>query len=217
MSRLTDHVIAALRQDIVAGRYPPGARLTEAGLCEAYGVSRVPVREALKSLEVEGFLAYRPYAGVTVATTSRDDAADLFAVREAIEVRTVRRCARRFHEERTDDTDAFAERLTALVEEGAAMVVSQDTARVARLNTEFHQALAEFSGSGNMQSLLRQVAQKIEWLYAMDVESRAQHSWAEHREIADAVVAGDVGLAEATIARHIRNSLEGYQTRHATD
>lgn len=222
MSRLTDHVVARLRQDIVAGRFPPGERLTEMGLCEAYGVSRVPVREALKSLEVEGFLSYRAYAGVTVATTSRDDAADLFAVRKAIEIRSVRRCARRFAEVAEDsedaaDIEAFAERLSGLVDAGSAVVDARDVARLAQLNTEFHLSLAEFSGSGSLQSLLRQVALKIEWLYALDVKTRAAHSWAEHAQIAEAVVAGDVDRAESLIAQHIQNSLEGYQTRHAAD
>lgn len=217
MSRLTDHVVARLRQDIVAGRFPPGERLTENGLCEAYGVSRVPVREALKSLEVEGFLTYRAYAGVTVATTSRDDAADLFAVRKAIEMRAVRRCAERFRGgDDGDEIAEFADRLTALVDTGTA-VGKRDVGRLAQLNTEFHLALAEFSGSGNLQSLLRQVALKIEWLYAMDVKTRAAHSWAEHREIAEAVVAGEADRAEELIAQHIQNSLEGYQTRHASN
>lgn len=217
MSRLTDHVVARLRQDIVAGRFPPGERLTEIGLCEAYGVSRVPVREALKSLEVEGFLTYRAYAGVTVATTSRDDAADLFAVRKAIEMRAVRRCAERFRDGGDDEeVSAFADRLTALVDTGTA-VGPRNVSRLAQLNTEFHLSLAEFSGSGNLQSLLRQVALKIEWLYAMDVKTRAAHSWAEHREIAEAVVAGEGDHAESLVAQHIQNSLEGYQTRHAAD
>ncbi|MGH3358053.1 MAG: GntR family transcriptional regulator [Nocardioidaceae bacterium] len=216
MSRLTDHVVARLRQDIVAGRFPPGGRLTEMGLCEAYGVSRVPVREALKALEVEGFLTYRAYAGVTVATTSSGDAEDLYAVRKAIEVRTVRRCAGRFGDDGDEDTADFAERLTALVEAGSAAVDEADPGRLAQLNTEFHLSLAEFSESDNLQSLLRQVALKIEWLYAMDVKSRAVHSWAEHRQIAGAVIAGDPDRCEELIAQHIQNSLDGYQARHAT-
>ena len=59
------------------------------------------------------------------------------------------------------------------------------------LNTEFHLLLAEFSGNPSLLSLLRQVSSKIEWLYGMDVDVRGEHSWAEHRSIADAVLAGD--------------------------
>lgn len=217
MSRLSDQVTDRLRNDIISGRFPPGTRLTEAWLCKAYEVSRVPVREALKSLSVEGFVTYRAYAGVSVATTSSDDAEDLFGVRKAIERATVRRCAQRFG--RPDDTEtmAFAERLGELVDEGATLAESGDVDRLAHMNTEFHLGLAEFSRSINMQSLLRQVASKIEWLYALDLRSRAEHSWAEHRLIADAVVGGDVDLAGERIVQHIQNSLEGYQARHGND
>lgn len=218
MSRLSDHVVTRLRHDIISGTYSPGMRLTEVGLCEKYGVSRVPVREALKSLASEGFVDYRAYAGVTVATTSRDDADDLFAVRRAIEMRTVRRCAVRFRDEQgADDVRAFADRLNDLVERGTAVVDTRDVSTLAELNTEFHLSLSEFSRSTNLQSLLRQVALKIEWLYAMDVKARAPHSWAEHRTIANAVIAGDVQEAETLIARHIQNSQEGYQARHAIE
>lgn len=217
MSRLSDQVTSRLRDDIISGRFPPGTRLTEAWLCRVYEVSRVPVREALKSLGVEGFVTYRAYAGVTVATTTRDDAEDLFGVRKSIERATVRRCAKRFCQNDDAETAPFAERLGDLVDEGAALAESGDVERLAHMNTDFHLSLAEFSRSINMQSLLRQVASKIEWLYALDVRTRAEHSWAEHRQIAEAVVAGDVELAGDRITQHIQNSLEGYQTRHGDD
>ncbi len=95
MTRLADDVLRQLRNDIVAGTYSPGCRLTESQLCAAYDVSRVPVREALKQLEVEGFLESRAYAGVKVAEMHADEAADLFSVRKAIEGITARRCAHR--------------------------------------------------------------------------------------------------------------------------
>lgn len=215
MSRLSDQVTRRLRDDIISGRFTPGTRLTEAWLCTMYEVSRVPVREALKSLAVEGFVTYRAYAGVTVATTTSHDAEDLFGVRKAIERATVRRCARRFCDDDDAETTAFAERIDTLVDEGGALAESRETERLAQMNTDFHLSLAEFSQSINMQSLLRQVASKIEWLYALDVRTRAEHSWAEHRLIADAVVAGDVELAGERVTQHIQNSLEGYQARHA--
>ena len=84
------------------------------------------------------------------------------------------------------------------------------------LNTEFHLSLATFSGNTSMLSLLRQVAAKIEWLYAMDVDVRGEHSWAEHREIADAVRAGEWPRPrEADAPSTCDNSMQGYLLRHA--
>jgi len=216
MSRLADEVVRRLRQDIVNGTHTPGVRLTESRLCAAYDVSRVPVREALKQLEVEGFVESRAYAGVTVARMNADEAADLFAVRKTIEASTVRRCALRFRPAAYDDeAAAFAERLEVLVATGCGMADSPDLSELPPLNTEFHLSLASFSRNTSMLSLLRQVSTKIEWLYAMDVDVRGEHSWAEHRDIADAVRAGDAVAARRLMGRHIDNSLQGYLLRHA--
>ena len=215
MSRLADDVLRRLRHDIVAGQYPPGVRLTESQLCHAYDVSRVPVREALKQLEVEGFVASRAYAGVTVGRMHADEAADLFAVRKTIETITVKRCARRFRSSPHDpEVASFRERIEDLVETGCGALGRIED--LPPLNTEFHLSLAEFSDNPSMLSLLRQVSSKIEWLYAMDVDVRGEHSWAEHRGIADAVVAGDVGRSSRLMREHIDNSLEGYLLRHAS-
>jgi DNA-binding GntR family transcriptional regulator len=214
MSRLADDVLRRLRADIVGATYPPGTRLTESALCSAYDVSRVPVREALKQLEVEGFVTSRPYAGVTVTSLDADEAADLFAVRKTIEVLTAQRCARRFRAGGVEAKE-FGEQLETLVETGCGALTRSARSDLPPLNTEFHLSLARFSGNGSLLSLLRQVASKIEWLYAMDVDVRGAHSWAEHRDIADAVRAGDAAAAGRLMRLHIQNSRDGYVARHA--
>lgn len=217
-SRRADEVLRSLRAEIVAGTYPAGARLTEPALCKTYGVSRVPVREALKQLEAEGFVTSVAYAGVRVAHIDRSEAVDLFTVRTTIEELTVRRCAERFRAERaTPEVQEFGTRLDRLVEAGLGGLDDPDRADLPPLNTEFHLALAEFSGNASLLALFRQIAAKIEWLYAMDVQVRGEHSWDEHAEIAAAVQAGRVSAAGRLMKRHVQNSLEGYLTRHIPD
>jgi DNA-binding GntR family transcriptional regulator len=215
MTRRADDVLRRVRADIVAGVHQPGDRLTESSLTAAYDVSRVPVREALKQLEVEGFVVSRAYAGVSVAHLDAHEAQDLFTVRRTIEEITAARCARRFRHGADDpDVTAFADALEHLVATGCGAVDATDLSDLAPLNTEFHLSLAEFSGSTSMLSLLRQVSSKIEWLYAMDVDVRGPHSWREHRAIADAVVGGHVADARRLMRQHVTNSLEGYLSRH---
>lgn len=215
MSRRADDVLHALRAAIVAGTYPAGSRLTEPTLCAAYDVSRVPVREALKQLEAEGFVTSVAYAGVRVAHIDTSEARDLFTVRRTIEELTVRRCAERFRADRDDpEVQEFGTRLEALVEAGLARLGDPDRADLPPLNTEFHLALAEFSGSASLLALFRQIAAKIEWLYGMDVRVRGEHSWEEHAEIAAAVRAGQVATAGRLMGRHVQNSLDGYLARH---
>lgn len=220
MSRLADDVLNRLRADIVAGTHRPGERLTESRLCAVYDVSRVPVREALKQLDVEGFVESRAYAGVSVARMSADEADDLFAVRRTIETLSVVRCALRVGEDPEDpDTRACLDRLEDLVATGCGAVATETGDRAASLpplNTRFHLEIAEFSRSASLLSLLRQVAAKIEWLYALDVDVRGEHSWAEHREIADAVAAADADTAARVMRQHVERSWEGYLLRHAS-
>jgi DNA-binding GntR family transcriptional regulator len=217
VSRRADQVLRSLRHDIVAGTYPAGSRLTESSLCAAYDVSRVPVREALKQLEVEGFVTSRAYAGMTVARMHADEAVDLFTVRQTIEQLTVKRCAQRFRGTPADpEVLAFAERIDELVTAGCGALDEPGRPDLPPLNTEFHLSLAEFSGNTSLLSLLRQVAAKIEWLYAMDVHVRGEHSWAEHREIAAAVRSGDAAGAGRLMRQHVQNSLDGYLLRHTT-
>jgi DNA-binding GntR family transcriptional regulator len=218
VTRRADEVLRSLRAEIVTGTYPAGSRLKEPTLCAVYGVSRVPVREALKQLEAEGFVTSVAYAGVRVAHIDRSEATDLFTVRTTIEELTVRRCAARFGTDGdTPEVEEFGARLDRLVAAGLGGLDDPDRADLPPLNTEFHLALAEFSGNASLLALFRQIAAKIEWLYAMDVQVRGEHSWDEHAEIAAAVQAGKAAVAGRLMKRHVRNSLEGYLTRHTPD
>ena len=82
---LRDQVLAELRQRIINGDYLPGERLTEDRLAEDFGVSRNPVREALRVVEAEGFVVIVPRRGAVVAIPESGTIADMFAVRERLE------------------------------------------------------------------------------------------------------------------------------------
>jgi DNA-binding GntR family transcriptional regulator len=205
MTGAAGRVLRALRQDILSGALPQATRLTETSLCGRYDVSRVPVREALRTLAAEGFVDVRPNSGATVATISTDDADDLYAVRCTIEEITARRCAA-LVSGAADEADRMVGRLDEIVSAGLAAVQAGDTADLPALNTRFHLTIAQLSGSASLLSLLRQVADRIQWIYASNVTVQGERSWTEHRGIVDAVAAGDEDAA-ATLARaHIVSS-----------
>lgn len=94
--RIPAHAVCtAIRDDIVSGVFEPGGRLTEELLARRYGVSRVPVREALRTLESEGFVTTRRHAGACVAEPTEQEAADLLELRMLIEPLAAARAARR--------------------------------------------------------------------------------------------------------------------------
>lgn len=96
--------------------------------------------------------------------------------------------------------------LGRLVAEGEAELASGRTERLPELNTRFHLAIAEHSGSASLPSLLRHVSDRIEWIYAMGVSVAGPRSWAEHRAILAAIAAGDPASAGALARAHVERA-----------
>ena len=210
----------AIRRDIIFGILTPGTRITEAALARKYGISRVPVREALRTLEAEGFVDSRPYAGSTVSNIPVDEADDLFAVRTVVEAATARRaaaCAARQLAAGIPDETWWAARgrIAGILAAGDKAVAEGALATLPELNVRFHLAVAELADSHSLTALLRQLAGKIEWLYAADVDNRGKDSWSEHRTLMAAVDSGDAARAEELMVSHVAQSREGYLSRFA--
>lgn len=210
-----------IRHDIIFGSLQPGTRVTEAVLAAKYGVSRIPVREALRALEAEGFVESKPYAGSTVSEIPVDDADDLFSVREALEAATARRAARRAAAQFSAGAPngewwRVRRQLADLLDDGDQAVTAGNLELLPELNIRFHLGIAELSGSASLTALLRQISGKIEWLYATDVDNRGKQSWSEHRLIMAAIDAGNPAEAERLMAGHVHQSRVGYLDRFAT-
>lgn len=214
----TPRIRDTIRQDIIFGRLSPGTRLTESSLAEKYGISRVPVREALRALEAEGFVDSRPYAGSTVSAVPVDEADDLFAVRAVVEAATARRAAehaaRQLNAGAPDETWWDARRgIARILDAGDAAVADSRLDLLPDLNIRFHLGIAALADSRSLTALLHQLAGKIEWLYAADVGSRGKESWSEHRRIMAAVDAGQAALAADLMEAHVQASRTGYLNR----
>jgi DNA-binding GntR family transcriptional regulator len=192
-------VCTAVRDDIVAGYFPPGSRLTEELLAQRYGVSRVPVREALRTLESEGFVRTRRHAGASVAEPTEQEAADLLDIRRLLEPLGTARAAKR-------RTDAHLKVLRGLVRLGQQRAVQGQLSDLAAIGGWFHETLAQASGSATLAALLTQVRHKIAWVYAdgdgAGGASGAARTWEEHAAIVDAVARGDAERARDLAAAH---------------
>lgn len=193
-------VCTAIRDDIVSGVFPRGARLTEEQLARRYGVSRVPVREALRTLESEGFVVTRRHAGAQVAEPSEQEAADLLDMRTLLEPLGAARAAQR-------RTDAHLKVLRGLVRLGKERARSGQGEDLRSLGTWFHETLAQASGSPPLTALLTQLRHKIAWMYAIEPDGKPVEAWAERGAIVDAVARGDAERARALTALHVERSL----------
>lgn len=193
---LRDQVLAALRKGIISGDYPPGERLTEDRLAEDFGVSRNPVREALRVAEAEGFVVILPRRGAVVASPSSATIADIFAVRERLEPLAARLAAERA-------TPGEVTTLRATLEQARLATEHHDLRRVAELNSSLHLQILEISGNPWLSSIAKALYLHVQWVFQMTVQVRAPHSWDEHIKLVDAIGSGDGELAEVVALSHV--------------
>ncbi|MFE2293934.1 GntR family transcriptional regulator [Streptomyces sp. NPDC059452] len=199
-------VCTAIRDDIVSGVYERGGRLTEELLARRYGVSRVPVREALRTLESEGFVTTRRHAGACVAEPTEREAADLLEVRMLLEPLAAARAAQR-------RTEAHLKVLRGLVRLGQERARRGEGEDLRSLGGWFHETLAQASGSPGLIALLTQLRHKVAWMYAVEQPARPADSWAEHGAIVDAVARGDAERARALTAQHAERAAGAHRLR----
>lgn len=207
--RIAAHsVCTAIRDDIVSGVHERGGRLTEEVLARRYGVSRVPVREALRTLEAEGFVVTRRHAGACVAEPSEQEAADLLEVRRLLEPLGAARAAQR-------RTEAHLKVLRGLVRLGQDRVRSGQGEDLRSLDSWFHETLAQATGSPGLTNLLMQLRHKIAWMYTVETPEDPAECWAEHGAIVDAVARGDAERARSVMAVHAERWLSAHRPRSA--
>ena len=190
---LRDKVVDELRRRIIACDYAPGHRLTEGRLAEDFGVSRNPVREAIRVLEREGFLVAHPRRGAVVASISVQDVENIFDVRLSLEVLAAQLAAQRVDE-------AGVETLDRLLKTAA---VAKTTAELATLNTAFHAEICRLSGNTLLAGIMESLHDRLQWIYRQSAETRAPHSWAEHEALAIAIRAGDPEAAAHAARTHV--------------
>jgi DNA-binding GntR family transcriptional regulator len=196
----TQELQDCIRLDIVRDVLPAGSRLTEEALAERYGVSRTPVREALRVLERESLLRYTPRAGYVVATVDLDEMDDLYAVRVAIEAEVAERIARRDERTTLEELLAFWGNPPPTDEAGDVGLVFADEA--------FHEALAQASGSAVFPGMLRNINQRLHALRIRDFVSprRVQRTYDQHAAVLRSLLDGDARLAAAQLRSHIWES-----------
>ena len=199
-------VCTAIRDDIVAGVYERGSRLTEELLARRYGVSRVPVREALRTLEAEGFVVTRRHAGACVAEPTEQEASDLLEMCMLLEPLGASRAAQR-------RTEAHLKVLRGLVRLGQERARRGNSEDLRSLGGWFHETLTQSSGSHALASTLTQLRHKIAWMYAVESPADPVESWAEHGAIVDAVARGDSERARAITALHTERATVVHRLR----
>jgi DNA-binding GntR family transcriptional regulator len=198
---LTKLVTSALRERILNGDIALGERLIEGRLSEELGVSRMPVREALRELAAEGIVTIEPRRGASVTMYTDAQKRELIEVRATLEALNAKLAARRH------DPEQIAE-LETILEEGARLTEGDDAAALIRQNFRFHEALGKVAGNSVLQDLVRALRDRTAILFAPVRIARARQNWQEHAGILKAVIEGDGELAALLAARHVYNAAQ---------
>jgi len=192
-----DSVLEQLRRAILTGEIAPGERLLQVDLARRYGVSRIPLREALRSLHAEGLVVIEPNRGTICRPLEPKDLSDLYAVRTALEQLAIAAAS-----ERRVDVRA---QTVAMRDEAIAATSSGDLARLIELDAEFHENLAESSGNEHLADALAscwsQIMRAMHVYFRMDVYPA--EVWSEHVALAEMIERGDATQAVAALGSHI--------------
>ncbi|MCD2185976.1 GntR family transcriptional regulator [Actinomycetospora soli] len=203
-ARASERAHHALRDEILRGALPPGARLGEVELAERLGVSRTPIREALSRLAAEGLVEVLPHRGARVVSFSADDLDGIFDVRLALEPRATGRAATRVTAEDLDALDDLATHMLAIGAPGP----EQDLDALVGLNRDFHARLLEVAAAPALSAALANVVHLpvvLRTFHTYDPASLAR-SLAHHAEIVAALRVADADWASAVMRSHIRNA-----------
>jgi DNA-binding GntR family transcriptional regulator len=202
MATAWEQAYETLRRRLADGTYPPGSHLREEDLAAALGVSRTPVREALRRLDAEGWLRVVPNQGAFAAAWSPQDVEEIFTLRHLLEGHAAERAAQ------LADPRGIAALRAACEAAEAAMPADGHEAieRVSEANVRFHAALWEMSGQARTRSILTSLAVPpmiLRNFRNFDPPGLAR-SLAQHREIIAAIAARDPGWAGAVMRAHVQ-------------
>lgn len=198
---LREIVFEAIREAIINGDLKQGERLMETQLAEQMGVSRTPVREAIRKLELEGFVVMIPRKGAYVAGLSLKDIVDVFEIRGALEALAGSLAAERM----TDDELEELERLLVRIGECAER---NDVEQFVELDTQFHDILFQASRNARLSQMINNLRDQIQRFRTTSLAypGRLKYAFDEHKKIVEALSERDSELVAALAKEHIENA-----------
>ena len=215
MSRATNKAIKKIRQMILDGEFEPGAHLKEEELAEACGVSRTPVRDALRALAGEDYVRIVPNHGTFVSKWSPQDISDIFLLRSMLEAYGARLAAEKATGEQIGEMRKQVERIDKMLSSGKEI----DLDIFLSSNKKFHESLREAAGSDRLTQIIsRLIAQPVVARTAMSYDrADLQRSNEHHAELVEAISAKDGDWAHSVMTSHILAAFQVYKRHYSPD
>ncbi|KKI91482.1 hypothetical protein WQ54_14520 [Bacillus sp. SA1-12] len=204
---LQDQVYEYLHEKIVSGNINPGQRIVEKQISQETGVSRSPIREAIRRLNSDGLVSVSPRGGVRVYRPTFSDFNYLYECRMSLEPTAAYYAALRFDIKRRDH-------LSNVVDEMNLMVREKDIKRLKKLSTQFHYLIVEGSGNPYLMKMMNQLYSLISFYRnaVLNIPMRLEEGAEEHLAIWQAIQARDGKTAEELMKTHIQRDFQFYQS-----
>jgi DNA-binding GntR family transcriptional regulator len=199
---ITKLIAETLREAIVAGKMAPGERFAEDKLAASFKVSRVPLRDALRRLEAEGFVNFVSHNEIAISKPTVDEVEDFYSIAGVLEGLAVRLAVER----------ATAEEISRLRELHQGLKEAyqhKDLQRYFDANSKFHHFIAETARNERLYWLISEMRQEIRKtrILALQLPHRMDYSMREHDQILDAFLKRNPELAESTVLKHLTNQM----------
>ena len=200
---LTKLLVEELKTAMITGKLAPGERLSEEKLAASLKVSRIPLREALRRLETEGYVTFLPNHEVAVSKPTMEELEDYYAIASVLEGLAARLAVERAQPEELSRLRELHQLLREAYQE-------RDLGRYFEANSNFHHFIAEIAGNERLYRLIDQMRREIKKtrIFSLHLPQRLDYSMREHDQILDAFLKKNPELAEAMIVRHLKNQME---------
>jgi DNA-binding GntR family transcriptional regulator len=198
---LRELVFESLREAIISGRLKPGERMMEIQMAEEMGVSRTPVREAIRKLELEGLVVMIPRKGAYVAGLSLKDIVEVFEIRGALEGLAAELAAERITDDELENLERYLVMITEDIEKG-------DLGKVVETDTDFHTQLYKASRNDWLLQIINNLREQIQRFRttSLSYPGRMKVAVEEHRQIVEAISSRNGKLARKLAYEHIEKA-----------
>jgi len=199
---LSQKVYRALKTEIIKGSLKPGNKLSEGKIAEQMGVSRTPVREALKELAAEGFVKMNPNQAVVVSNASVEDVQEVLQIRGVLEGLAARLATKMISEEEIKELEKYQKQMEYYTKKDDVLAFSE-------MDAEFHELILNVCGNNRLIQIRKNLSDQAHRyrIRSLSVPGRLKYSLKEHQEIVEALKRKNAEQADRLSQKHIENVL----------
>jgi len=199
---LNQKVYRILKAEIIEGSLKPGTKLLENNIAKQLGISRTPIREALRELAAEGFVKMNPNQGVVVSNASVEDVQEVLQIRGVLEGLAARLATKMINEEEIKELEKYQKRMEYYTNKDDVLAFSE-------MDTEFHELILNICGNNRLIQIRKNLSDQAHryQIRSLSVPGRLKYSLKEHQGVVEALKRKDAEQADRLSQKHIENVL----------